>query len=79
MKGTLACWCLFLLLFGLCSRDQPAELYGTAQAEEARNNRLSAEATYERIIREFPDSAQAAQARERLATLRRLRVTQEGK
>lgn len=76
MRNTVACWCLFLLLFGLCSRDKAAELYGAAQAEEAQDNRPGAEATYERIIREFPDSTTATKARERLATLRGVSAAQ---
>jgi hypothetical protein len=77
MRNTVACWCLFLLFFGLCSRDKAVDLYGAAQAEETQNNRVGAEATYERIIREFPDTTTATKARERLAALRGLSAAQD--
>lgn len=61
---------LCVMLWG-CGED-PAQLLATAQFEEQQHNLLHAQELYEQIMREFPDSAQAETAKQRMAELRKM-------
>jgi TolA-binding protein len=52
-----------------CMRSDPAELLETAKFEELQQNVPHARELYERIVTQHPESAQAKEARERLAKL----------
>ena len=56
-------------LLGGCSGGGAADLLQTAELEEVQNNPEHASEIYAEIVRRYPDSAQAAKARERLAAL----------
>ena len=63
---TVCCAAAFFL--SGCS-DRAQELFETAQFEEKQHNREHARQLYEQIVKEYPASQQAAQAKERLAQL----------
>jgi hypothetical protein len=52
-----------------CLRGGAAELMETAKFEELQQNVPHARELYQRIVTEYPDSAEAKVARERLAAL----------
>jgi hypothetical protein len=52
-----------------CSGSGPADLLSTAQLEEVQDNPEHARELYAEIVRRYPDSAESAKARERLAAL----------
>ncbi|HEY6008392.1 MAG TPA: hypothetical protein VIU40_08725 [Geobacteraceae bacterium] len=58
------------LLFAGCSGGGGKELLETARFEEKQHNREHAVQLYEEVIRKYPGTPQAQQARERLAQLR---------
>jgi TolA-binding protein len=59
--------CLLLLLVG-CG-DKGKDLFDTAQLEEKQNNRPHAIELYRQIVKEYPNSPHAIQAKARLAEL----------
>ena len=64
--------CLALVgaaLLGGCRGNSAQQQYDTAQFEELQNNPEHARQLYEAIVRDAPDSAYAAKARERLSAL----------
>ncbi len=58
-----------LLTLAACSGDKPKELLETAEFEERQMNLPHAKQLYEDVIRLYPTSKEADQARARLATL----------
>lgn len=56
------------LALGGCT-NRAAEMLDTAQLEEKQENLDHARQLYEQIVREHPDSPEAATARQRLAAL----------
>ena len=65
--GVMMGLCLFALLS--CSGKKAEELYKTAAFEELQTNWTHACQLYERIVADYPKSAPADRARERLAAL----------
>ncbi|MGB7951807.1 MAG: hypothetical protein WCH75_29315 [Candidatus Binatia bacterium] len=63
--------CLLLLLVG-CG-DKPKDLYDTAQFEEKQFNKPHATKLYRQIVKEYPGSPYANQAKARLAELEKAR------
>lgn len=63
----ILCACLFTL--AACSGDKPKELLETAEFEERQMNLPHAKQLYEDVIRLYPTSKEAEQARARLAVL----------
>lgn len=61
----LAC----LLAVSACNGDKPKELLETAEFEERQMNLPHAKQLYEDVIRLYPTSKEAEQARARLAAL----------
>jgi outer membrane protein assembly factor BamD (BamD/ComL family) len=61
---------VFCLALAACSADKGKEQFDTAQFEEKQHNRDHAIQLYEEIVRKYPDSPYAAQARQRLAALK---------
>jgi hypothetical protein len=59
---------LLALVLGGCGGGA-AELLETAKFEELQRNTTHARELYEEIVRSYPDSPEAATARERLRTL----------
>lgn len=57
------------LVFAGCSGSGPGDLLSTAALEEKQDNPEHARELYAEILRRYPDSAEAAKARERLAAL----------
>jgi hypothetical protein len=57
------------LVLGGCSGGGAGDLLSTAELEEVQNSPERAREIYEEILRRYPDSAEAARARERLAAL----------
>jgi TolA-binding protein len=55
---------------GGCGGDQSNQLLETARLEERQNNQAHAKELYETIIRDFPASPAADQARTRLEELK---------
>ena len=67
-------WAMGVLLCSMmvgCGED-PVQLLETAKFEEQQHNVLHAQELYEQIIREYPDSEQAATAKQRMAELRKI-------
>jgi TolA-binding protein len=64
----LAAACAAALTLAGC-QDKAAQLWEIAQFEELQNNPEHARQLYEQILRDHPNSEQAASARERLAEL----------
>jgi outer membrane protein assembly factor BamD (BamD/ComL family) len=60
---------LCLLAFFSCSGKKAEELYNTAAFEELQTNWTHACQLYERIVADYPKSAQADRARARLSVL----------
>lgn len=60
---------LAVALLGGCSKSGPAELLETAKFEELQTNVPHARELYRRIVEEHPNSAEAKEAKERLAAL----------
>jgi TolA-binding protein len=60
---------LYLLAFPACSGKKAEELYKTAAFEELQTNWTHACQLYERIVVDYPKSAQADRAKERLSAL----------
>lgn len=58
------------LLTAAGCRDNAAQLFETAQFEELQNNPQHARELYQQIVADYPNSEQAARARERLAVLK---------
>ena len=70
MTTNLVCLAMtILLLSGGCGSDQPDQLLKTARFEERQNNPAHAKELYEQILRDYPNSPAAGQARARLAEL----------
>ncbi|PLX81225.1 MAG: hypothetical protein C0616_05485 [Desulfuromonas sp.] len=65
---TLLLGSLLLLPLAACG-DKPEDLMQTARFEEQQFNQEHAIKLYQRIVREFPDSSYAQQARQRLQEL----------
>lgn len=65
---TLLLCSLLLLPLAACG-DKPEDLMQTAKFEEQQFNKEHAIKLYQRIIREFPNSSHAQQARQRLQEL----------
>jgi TolA-binding protein len=65
---TSLCVLLLSLTFA-CSGDKPKELIETAEFEERQMNLPHAKQLYEDVIRLYPNSKEADQARTRLAAL----------
>ena len=63
--------CLLVVLVG-CG-DKAKDLYDTAQLEEKQNNRPHATKLYRQIVKEYPDSPYANQAKTRLVELKKAR------
>ena len=63
--------CLLLVLAG--GGDNAGDLYDPAQFEEKQNNRPHAAKLYRQIVKEYPDSPFANQAKARLAELEKAR------
>ena len=57
------------LFLGGCSGGGAGDLLSTAELEEVQNSPERAQEIYEEILRRYPDSVEAAKARERLAAL----------
>lgn len=64
---------VFLMMAGVvvfgCSDKKAKELFETAQLEELQNNSQHAMKLYEEILRSYPESDYARQARDRLVIL----------
>jgi TolA-binding protein len=60
---------LSLAVFG-CQGKEAHQLFDTAQLEELQNNHEHARTLYEEILRKYPDSAVAAEAKERLSAMK---------
>jgi outer membrane protein assembly factor BamD (BamD/ComL family) len=60
---------LGLALFGYGCSDKAQELYETAQFEELQKNKPHAVELYREIIKDYPESEYASQAREQLEKL----------
>jgi TolA-binding protein len=60
---------LSLLFFSGCSDQKAQELFDTAKLEEQQNNPAHARELYQRIVKEYPDSPVADEARRRLQSL----------
>ncbi|MDO8354826.1 MAG: hypothetical protein Q7U76_00325 [Nitrospirota bacterium] len=58
-----------LLAVSACNGDKPKELLETAEFEERQMNLPHAKQLYEDVIRLYPTSKQAEQARARLTSL----------
>ena len=58
-----------LLAFSACNGGKPKELLETAEFEERQMNLPHAKQLYEDVIRLYPTSKEAEQARARLAAL----------
>jgi TolA-binding protein len=65
--ATILCACV--LIVAACSGDKPKELLETAEFEERQMNLPHAKQLYEDVIRLYPTSKEADQARARLASL----------
>jgi hypothetical protein len=52
-----------------CFGEDPAQMLETAKFEEVQRNEPHAREIYERLLANFPDSAEAGEARARLATM----------
>ena len=61
--------CACVLAVAACSGDKPKELLETAEFEERQMNLPHAKQLYEDVIRLYPTSKEADQARARLASL----------
>ena len=65
---------LSIIMMGLClavlgCTDRAEELFETAKLEELQNNPAHARKLYREIVTDYPDSAYADRARERLAAM----------
>lgn len=62
---------LFLLLIGCANPEgKSQELYDTAQFEEQQQNFKHARELYQRIVNQYPETAAASKAKERLDAIR---------
>ena len=61
--------CMAVLAFTACSGDKPKELLELAEFEERQMNLPHAKQLYEDVIRLYPTSKEAEQARARLTSL----------
>lgn len=61
--------CMAVLAFTACSGDKPKELLELAEFEERQMNLPHAKQLYEDVIRLYPTSKEAGQARARLTSL----------
>lgn len=68
-EGALTLTCCLLL--AACGGDKAKDLLETAQFEERQMNQPHAKQLYEEVIRLYPSSPEADQARARLAALNR--------
>lgn len=62
---------LSFLIFSACNGDQAKEMLETAQFEERQHNETHAKQLYQDIIRLYPSSKEADEARSRLNELSR--------
>jgi TolA-binding protein len=69
MKKMLSIVMIGLSLAVLGCTDRAEELFETAKLEELQNNPTHARKLYREIVTDYPDSAYADRARERLAAL----------
>ena len=67
--ATLALLLSWITLTSGCFGEDPEQMLETAKFEEVQRNHAHATEIYERILADFPDSPQAAEARARLAAL----------
>lgn len=70
MQRTIICGVLSALLLAGCAGDKGKELLETARFEEKQHNIPHAVQLYEEIVRKYPGSEQAKQAKERLDALK---------
>lgn len=70
MQRTIICGVLIVLLLAGCAGDKGKELLETARFEEKQHNIPHAVQLYEEIVRKYPGSEQAKQAKERLDALK---------
>ena len=70
MRITMAILIAAMLVIGGCG-DSAQTLFDTAQLEEKQNNPQHAAQLYEEILKKYPDSKVAEDARQRLADLRK--------
>ena len=70
MRISMAILVAAMLVLGGCG-DSAQTLYDTAQLEEKQNNPQHAAQLYEEILKKYPDSKVAEDARQRLADLRK--------
>ena len=68
-KNDLALACLLFAITVGCGQDRAQDLLETAQLEERQHNVSHARELYEELLRRYPESREAATARERLAVL----------
>ncbi len=67
MRASLLAWIIAATIG--CTRGGAAELMETAKFEELQRNVPHARELYQRIVEQYPESAEATLARERLAAL----------
>lgn len=60
---------IVLLALAGCSRGDPQQMIETARFEELQRNTTHAREIYQRLVSDYPDSPQAAEARQRLQAL----------
>jgi outer membrane protein assembly factor BamD (BamD/ComL family) len=66
--GRVVLMCCVIVLAG-CAGDKGKELFETAQFEEKQHNPEHARQLYGELVKKYPDSEFARQAKERLAEL----------
>ncbi len=71
MKQAVILVLLFIsFVLGGCSGNKAAELYDTAKFEELQSNKEHATQLYEEIIKKYPESEYAKNARERVSKIK---------